>query len=160
MIATSAESVECLLEWFKETRKTTVALCDPLQIEDHVVQSSPDVSPPSWHLGHTTWFFETFLLRSFARGYQLYDPAFSFLFNSYYEAEGARIQKINRGVLSRPGVAEIHKYRESVDAAMDRLFSNINGDDSGNAERILELTELGIHHEKQHQELLLMDIKH
>ena len=91
-------AVQWLLDWYLETRKTTLDICQPLTIEDHVVQSSPDVSPPSWHLGHTTWFFETFLLRRFCPEYTAFESGFEFIFNSYYESAGDRIQKSNRGL--------------------------------------------------------------
>lgn len=169
-------AVQWLLDWYLETRKATLDLCAPLATEDHVVQSSADVSPPSWHLGHTTWFFETFLLKEFQEEYFLFDPEFHFIFNSYYESAGERIQKVHRGLLSRPTVATIHEYRHHVDDSMKKLLLSLadQGNHTGHiswskndpsagqdrASRILELVELGIHHEKQHQELLLMDIKH
>ncbi len=167
-------AVQWLLDWYLETRKTTLDICQPLTIEDHVVQSSADVSPPSWHLGHTTWFFETFLLRRFCTDYTPFESGFEFIFNSYYESVGQRIQKSNRGILSRPTVQEIHRYRSHVDEKIAALAKDL-WDQTGaatssgmipsqpsTAERheILQLIELGIHHEKQHQELLLMDIKH
>lgn len=166
-------AVQWLLDWYRETRKTTLEICQPLTIEDHVVQSSPDVSPPSWHLGHTTWFFETFILEQFNPDYTPFDSGFSFIFNSYYESAGKRIQKTNRGLLSRPTVQEIHRYRNHVDEEISALLAAAmegSGVDKGRSakgilsrgdySRIQELMELGIHHEKQHQELLLMDIKH
>jgi ergothioneine biosynthesis protein EgtB len=128
-----------------------VALAAPLSESDATLQSMEDASPAKWHLAHTTWFFETFLLRDKLPGYRLFSEAFPFLFNSYYEAEGARIARGQRGLLSRPSVAEILEWRAHVDAAMVPLL-----DDPACA----DLLELGIAHEQQHQELLLTDIKH
>jgi ergothioneine biosynthesis protein EgtB len=113
----------------------------------------PDVSPTKWHRAHTTWFFETFLLRPALEGYEPFDERYAFLFNSYYEAVGPRHQRDRRGLLSRPGIAEIAAYRAHVDAAMAQL-------DAPDPAAVADLLELGLHHEQQHQELLLMDIKH
>src|SRR5438477_4888422 len=138
---------------FGEVRALTDELAAPLSDEDQVVQSMPDVSPTKWHRAHTTWFFETFLLSPRVGRYCAFDPAYTYLFNSYYEAVGPRHPRPHRGLLSRPSVAEIARYRRYVDDAMHRLI-----DHAGDAE--VELIELGLHHEQQHQELLLMDIKH
>src|SRR5438874_1523235 len=138
---------------FRNVRAETEALAAPLSPEDQVVQSMPDVSPTKWHRAHTTWFFETFLLTPSFADYEVFDPAYAYLFNSYYEAVGPRHPRPQRGLLSRPSVAEIARYRRYVDDAMHRLI-----DHAGDAE--VELIELGLHHEQQHQELLLMDIKH
>lgn len=139
---------------FCSTRALTEALASPLSAEDQTVQSMPDVSPTKWHRAHTAWFFETFLLLPGLDGYRACDPAYAYLFNSYYQAVGAQYPRPERGMVSRPGIREIAEYRMHVDAAMETLL-----------ERRLEpsaasLIELGIHHEQQHQELLLMDIKH
>lgn len=139
---------------YEEVRSFTEALAEPLSAEDQTVQTMPDVSPTKWHRAHTTWFFETFLLGEHLPGYTPVDPAYGFLFNSYYEAVGPRHARPERGLLSRPGVAEIAAYRRSVDDSMARLLS------SGLQRRPAALVELGLHHEQQHQELLLMDIKH
>src|SRR5688500_17173799 len=112
-----------------------------------------DVSPTKWHRAHTTWFFETFVLAPHVAGYAPFDPAYAYLFNSYYEAVGPRHARPERGLLSRPGAADIARYRAHVDDAMAALL-----DDP--APVIADLVELGLHHEQQHQELLLMDIKH
>jgi ergothioneine biosynthesis protein EgtB len=142
---------------YEQVRRQTGALCKPLSTEDYVVQSMPEVSPTKWHLAHTSWFFETFLLKPYHRSYQEFDPNFSYLFNSYYNAIGDRHCRQNRGLLSRPTVQEIYAYRAHVDEHM--LGLPIDGDlaDSGKA---LSLVELGLHHEQQHQELMLTDIKH
>ena len=146
-----------LLGRFRDIRQFTEHLAAPLSPEDQTVQSMPDVSPTKWHLAHTTWFFETFLLQAFARGYQAFHPGFGYLFNSYYEAVGARHPRPLRGLLSRPGVAEIAAYRRHVTAAMERLIETA---DTARWSSIAPLLELGLNHEQQHQELLLMDIKH
>jgi ergothioneine biosynthesis protein EgtB len=142
---------------FDRVRRRSEALAAGLLPEDQTIQSMPDVSPTKWHLAHTTWFFETFLLAPHFPGYRVFHPAFGYLFNSYYEAVGARHPRPERGLLSRPGVAEIARYRDHVSEAMRRLV-----DTAGTAAwaGIAPLLELGINHEEQHQELILMDIKH
>lgn len=135
-------------------RSLTDALAAPLSAEDQTVQSMPDVSPTKWHRAHTTWFFEEFVLDRFAEGYTPFDPAYRFLFNSYYEAVGPRHARNERGLLSRPGVAEIAAYRQSIDGRMLELLG------AGDRPDLDEVVTLGLHHEQQHQELLLMDIKH
>ena len=147
-------TTETLTARYTEVRALTERLADPLSAEDQTIQSMPDVSPTKWHRAHTTWFFETFLLSPHLPGYTEFHPLYGYLFNSYYEAVGARHPRPERGLLSRPGVAEIAAYRRRVDAAMgDILDRPIDPDVAG-------LVELGLHHEQQHQELLLMDIKH
>jgi ergothioneine biosynthesis protein EgtB len=142
-----------LLERYRQIRALTEALAEPLSAEDQTVQSMPDASPTKWHRAHTTWFFETFLLVPHLPGYRPFDERYTFLFNSYYEAVGARHDRPARGLITRPGIAEIAQYRCHVDQAMERLLD----DPSPEAAR---LTELGLNHEQQHQELLLTDIKH
>lgn len=144
---------EDLTEIFHRVRDRTEALSAPLSPEDQMLQSMPDASPAKWHRAHTTWFFETFILQPYATGYRSFDPAFSYLFNSYYDAVGPRHPRPARGVLSRPGAAEIGDYRAHVDVAMRRLLA-------GGNPQVAELTWIGINHEQQHQELLLTDIKH
>jgi ergothioneine biosynthesis protein EgtB len=139
---------------FDDVRERTEDLASPLSPEDQTVQSMPDVSPTKWHRGHTTWFFETFVLPLHDAGYQPFHPAFGYIFNSYYEAIGSRQPRDQRGVISRPSVAEVGDYRRHVDKAMAELFV------SAALPETLSLVELGLHHEQQHQELLLMDIKH
>jgi ergothioneine biosynthesis protein EgtB len=129
-----------------------VALARPLSAEDQMVQSMPDASPTKWHLAHTSWFFETFLLAPRQAGYRAFDPRFAFLFNSYYEGIGPRIARDSRGLLSRPSLEEVAAYRRHVDDAMTRLLEAGGGEPA--------LVELGLHHEQQHQELILTDIKH
>jgi len=142
------------LDFFLETRKQTETIGSPLETEDYVVQPIVDVSPPKWHLGHTTWFFEEFILKPHLKGYQIFDEDFSFVFNSYYETVGKRVVRADRGNMSRPSVKKVYEYRHYVTAEMKQLFS-INQN-----KELLDLLEIGIHHEKQHQELLLTDIKY
>src|SRR5580658_9260934 len=146
-----------LLARFFAVRAETERLAAPLAPEDQVVQSMPDVSPTKWHLAHVTWFFETFILTRFDPAYRVFDPMFHYLFNSCYEAEGPRHPRPQRGLLSRPSCADVASYREHVEAAMARL---IDGAAEESWPDIAPLIELGGHHEQQHQELLLMDIKH
>ncbi|PWS30161.1 ergothioneine biosynthesis protein EgtB [Pedobacter paludis] len=143
-----------LAEQYIQIRKYSEKICAPLATEDYVVQPIVDVSPPKWHLGHTTWFFETFLLKPHAIGYQEYDENYNYVFNSYYETVGNRVIRTDRGNLSRPSVADIYKYRTYVDEAMVRFLNKpINGE-------LKELIDLGFNHEQQHQELLITDIKY
>ncbi|HUJ99535.1 MAG TPA: ergothioneine biosynthesis protein EgtB [Stellaceae bacterium] len=153
--APGAEERASLAHRYAAIRDATEALAAPLSAEDQTVQSMPDVSPTKWHRAHTTWFFETFLLSPHLPGYQPFHPAYGYLFNSYYEAVGPRHPRPERGLLSRPGIAEIAGYRAHVDAAMGELLAA-----DGSGDRVAALVELGLHHEQQHQELLLMDIKH
>src|SRR3954471_3111344 len=113
-----------LLDRFNYVRKRSEDICEPLQTEDYVVQPVADVSPPKWHLGHTTWFFETFILKPYLQDYKEFDPAFNFVFNSYYESVGTRVVRTDRGNLSRPTVGEVYQYRRYVDKAMDVFLSN------------------------------------
>ncbi|MGB8273796.1 MAG: ergothioneine biosynthesis protein EgtB, partial [Alphaproteobacteria bacterium] len=142
---------------YRAVRGATRALARPLAPEDQVVQSMPDASPTKWHLAHTAWFFETFVLGPFDPEYRVFDPRFGYLFNSYYEAAGPRHPRPERGLLSRPTVSEVAAYRDHVDEAMARLMARAGAADWG---RIEPLVELGLNHEQQHQELILTDIKH
>ncbi len=142
------------MDFFLETRKQSEIICEPLEIEDYVVQPVVDVSPPKWHLGHTTWFYEAFILKPHAAGYQEFDEDFSFVFNSYYETVGKRVVRSDRGNLSRPSVKQVYSYRAYVTDAIRSLFGK------SQKQELLDLLEIGIHHEKQHQELLLTDIKY
>ena len=142
---------------YAAVRSESLRLASRLSAEDQQIQSMPDVSPTKWHLAHITWFFETFLLRPHLKGYQPFDPAFGYLFNSYYEAVGERHPRPQRGLLSRPPLEHVLAYRAHVDAAMARLIAEANGRTWA---EIAPLLELGLHHEQQHQELILMDIKH
>jgi len=144
-----------LKDRYDEVRGQTEKLCRPLQLEDYVVSSMPDVSPTKWHLAHTSWFFETFMLGPHAPGYRSPDPRYAFLFNSYYVQAGERHCRAQRGLVTRPTVDEVYAYRHHVDDAMRELLAGLDAGDPA-----WELLELGLHHEQQHQELLLMDIKH
>lgn len=143
-----------LRDRYLEVRGRTEFLASRLAPEDQVVQSMPDTSPTKWHRAHVTWFFETFVLKPFSSTYVELDPDYAFLFNSYYEAAGPRHARAERGMVTRPNVAEVAEYRSHVDHAMSDLLT-----DPVPAE-VAELATLGLHHEQQHQELLLMDIKH
>ncbi|WP_192820749.1 ergothioneine biosynthesis protein EgtB [Rufibacter sp. LB8] len=142
---------------FKAVRAQTEALCAPLTPEDTVMQPMVDVSPPKWHLGHTTWFFETFVLVPYLKEYTLFHPQFPFLFNSYYNSMGSRVARSDRGTLSRPAISEIYAYRAHVDHHVARLLEEEIAALPSNAWPLLEL---GLHHEQQHQELLVTDIKY
>jgi ergothioneine biosynthesis protein EgtB len=144
-----------MLDRYQQIRQASEKICQPLEIEDYQIQSMPDVSPPKWHLAHTTWFFETFLLVPYLPGYSVFHPQFAYLFNSYYEAVGARHPRHQRGIISRPTVAEVYQYRAHVDQAMIELISKIPKHPD-----LIDIITLGLHHEQQHQELLLTDIKH
>ncbi len=145
-----------LAERFPAVRAQTEAIAAPLSPEDQQVQSMDDVSPTKWHLAHVTWFFETFLLRPNVPGYAEFHPDFNYLFNSYYEGVGPRHARPKRGLLTRPALDDVIAYRAHVDAAMSDMIDGISDDGGGG----VALIELGLHHEQQHQELALMDIKH
>jgi ergothioneine biosynthesis protein EgtB len=143
-----------LSDSFEKARRRTEDICAPLEMEDFVVQPVDFVSPPKWHIGHTTWFFETFILKPFRENYREFDAYYNFIFNSYYESVGIRVIRTHRGNLSRPTVADVYHYREYVDFHMKDLLSQES------TEQIINLVILGINHEEQHQELLLTDIKY
>ena len=144
-----------LRERFRQVRPASAAICAPLAVEDHVLQGMPDVSPPKWHLAHVSWFFETFLLQPFLPGYRCVDARYDALFNSYYLTHGQPFPRAQRGLLSRPTVAEVLYYRQQVNLAMEQLLDRPAGE---HLAQILQRLELGLQHEQQHQELLLMDI--
>jgi ergothioneine biosynthesis protein EgtB len=139
---------------FAAVRGVTMGLARPLSPEDCAIQSMPDASPVKWHLGHTTWFFETFVLAPHASGYRVFDPAYRVLFNSYYNAIGEKHPRPERGMLSRPRLEEVAAYRRHVDEAMERLL------DAPMTQEVDDLVALGLNHEQQHQELILTDVKH
>lgn len=141
------------MERYFAVRKYSEFICEPLLIEDYVVQPMEDISPPKWHLGHTTWFFEEVILLKFLKDYKRFHARYPFLFNSYYEGLGDRVEQPDRGSLSRPTVAEVHEYRAHVDQHMIRILSDM-------PEGVDALIELGMNHEHQHQELLYADIKY
>ncbi len=143
-----------IINTYKDIRSNTERICKPLKTEDYVVQIAEFASPAKWHIAHTTWFFETFILLPYAKDYSVFDADFAFLFNSYYNNLGDRVLRTNRGNLTRPTVDEVYAYREYVDSAMSQFLEG-NTDD-----KILQLVTLGLNHEQQHQELLLTDIKY
>jgi len=142
-----------LTEHYRQVRAQTLALVAPLSAEDCAAQSMPEASPAKWHLAHTSWFFETFVLERWEAGFRPFDAAFRVLFNSYYNAVGDKHPRPQRGLLTRPGLDEVLAYRADVDARMQRLLAQADA-------HVHELVELGLHHEQQHQELLLTDILH
>lgn len=151
--AARGADIGALGERLLATRRLTSRLAEPLSDEDQTVQSMEDASPAKWHLAHTTWFFETFLLPKYQEGYRPFRDDFAYCFNSYYEAEGPRHPRPRRGLLTRPSAAEVRAYRDHVDQALEKLL------DRGNLPPgALDIVELGINHEQQHQELLLTDI--
>ncbi len=149
-------TVRCndLLIQFSGVRARTESICDPLEIEDYSVQPIPDVSPPKWHLAHSTWFFEQFILTDYSPSYKIFSKDFAFLFNSYYNGAGERVLRPNRGLMTRPTVQEVMEYRRYVTKQMEALL--VDQQDP----TILDLVEIGINHEQQHQELLAYDIKY
>ena len=140
-----------LAQRLAETRQLTLDLAAPLSDADATIQPHPDASPAKWHLAHTTWFFETFILRDHVPGYRLFDERWPYLFNSYYEGEGERHARPRRGMLSRPSLDEVREWRISVDEALQAELPKLSTE-------VLKLVDLGIHHEQQHQELFLTDI--
>ncbi|MFC7500874.1 ergothioneine biosynthesis protein EgtB [Nocardioides sp. GCM10030258] len=150
-------TADSILQRYDEVRSHTERLAAPLSPEDQTVQSMPDVSPTKWHRAHVTWFFETFLLADNEAGFAPYQETYWFLFNSYYEAVGPRYARAERGVISRPGAHDVGVYRSNVD---DRVRTLVDALDQGSIDKLAATIELGFHHEQQHQELLLMDIKH
>lgn len=146
---------DTVLSRFQQIRKQTEHICRPLQAEDYVVQPIVDVSPPKWHLGHTSWFFEQFVLSAHKTGYRLFHPDFAFVFNSYYESVGKRVMRTNRGNLSRPAVEEVYKYRAYINEQMAEYLQEQEATDE-----VRYIIELGLQHEQQHQELLVYDIKY
>src|SRR5262245_58473986 len=141
---------------FLQTRDISERICAPLQTEDYVIQSMDDVSPPKWHLGHTSWFFETFLLGKFQKDYQPFHNKYNFIFNSYYESIGSRVLRPTRGLLSRPTVNDVYKYRKAITDRMTTLTNNLDDRDRN---LFNFLTDFGINHDKKHQELLYFDVK-
>jgi len=165
----ASESSPLVAKWrhrYEKVRRFTEKICEPLEIEDYVVQSMPDASPVRWHLAHTTWFFETFLLRE-QSWYHPWNKEYEQLFNSYYNGVGKPFPRPQRGLLTRPTVKEVYEYRRHVDEAIGRWFSQFDGDVQDNPSetalpenQLLDVLEIGLHHEQQHQELILTDLKH
>jgi ergothioneine biosynthesis protein EgtB len=166
-ITSSSISQPPLIDQFTAVRARTERLCRPLAIEDYVVTAMTDASPAKWHLAHTTWFFETFILSKFLPSYRVYDPAFLYLFNSYYVQAGERHCRAQRGLVTRPTVAEVYEYRRAVDDAMYVLLSEYLDDEmtsesesTNTRNDLIALVTIGLNHEQQHQELLLTDLKY
>jgi ergothioneine biosynthesis protein EgtB len=149
--------MEGLFARYREVRRQTEAICAPLETEDYVVQPMPDASPAKWHLAHSSWFFETFILKPCAAGYREADPRYHYLFNSYYVGAGERHPRAERGMLTRPTVSEVYQYRAHIDRAMGELLC---GAPEGEGSGLEALVTLGLHHEQQHQELLVTDTKY
>ena len=154
--STSERRAAALLARYRAVRAFTETLCAPLTVEDHMIQSMPDASPARWHLGHTTWFFQMFVLRP-RSDYTTPDPMYEHLFNSYYNAVGSPYPRPKRGIVSRPTVAEVREWRRLVDEHVERLLQE---DDPESLVDVLPVIEIGLHHEQQHQELILTDVKH
>jgi len=148
---------DALIAEFDRVRRTTETLCEPLAIDDYQIQSIVQTSPPKWHIAHVTWFFEAFVLPHFMSGYKPFHPRYDFLFNSYYYTQGDMHPRSKRGLLSRPTVEEIYQYRTYVNDRMRELIDSV---DDAEWEALAFRVTLGLNHEQQHQELLLMDIKH
>mgnify|MGYP000312097006 CR=1 FL=1 len=149
-----SSNLTSLKEKFLATRAHTEYICEPLEIEDYSVQPTDDVSPPKWHLAHTTWFFEQFVLVDHVKDYTIYEEDFAYLFNSYYNNAGERVLRPNRGLMTRPTVMQVAAYRKHVTNSIATLLDNDTSDD------VSTLIEIGINHEQQHQELLAYDIKY
>jgi ergothioneine biosynthesis protein EgtB len=154
-VAAKTATAETLSHQYQRVRSVTLGICEPLATEDYVVQSMPDASPAKWHLAHTSWFFEQFLLRPLLHGYPLFHEKYEYLFNSYYQTVGPMHQRPRRGLLTRPAVAEVMRYREHVDEHMLKLLDSLPHDGA-----VSQLTAIGLNHEQQHQELMYTDLKH
>ena len=153
--ASPATAEATLLDRYRAVRRASMRIVEPLETEDFCIQSMPDVSPAKWHLAHATWFFEQFVLEAFVEGYAPHHPAYSVLFNSYYNAIGPQHCRVRRGVLSRPTVAEVLDYRRVIDGRVAALLEERPGD-----AELARVMTLGLHHEQQHQELMVTDLKH
>src|SRR6266513_3360596 len=153
----SGQQTVSTADLYIQVRARTMEIVAPLEIEDYVIQTAEFMSPARWHIGHTSWFFET-VLQAHQPGYKVYRHDYLFYFNSYYEGFGARIERPRRGTRSRPTVAETKKYRAHIDEQMSRFIEDVSSRDD--AESIFKIVRLGLEHEMQHQELLVYDIKH
>ena len=156
-LSAQSASRESFIEQYQRVRRFTEHLCEPLVTEDYVIQSMPDVSPTKWHIAHVTWFWETFLLLPALPGYQSLHPQYAYLFNSYYNTLGQRHCRPKRGLISRPTVEETYAYRRYVDEHVLDLVEQL---DEGQLTALAPIMTLGLHHEQQHQELMVTDIKH
>jgi ergothioneine biosynthesis protein EgtB len=156
-VAARSPERPALIERFQQVRDSSESLCAPLVTEDYVIQSMPDCSPTKWHLAHVSWFFETFLLKPFASGYTAPNPDYVYLFNSYYNAVGDKYPRPQRGLISRPTVDEVYRFRAHVDEQVADLLECAEEDEFS---RLAPIVTLGLHHEQQHQELIVTDLKH
>ena len=156
LIAPPDTATASLTERYQQVRQQTEYLCAPLKTEDYVVQPIEDVSPPKWHLAHTTWFFESFILTPYQPNYRVFDESFNYIFNSYYESMGEKMLRHHRGNMTRPSTEEIYRYRAYVDEQMQEMMNSTVMEQQSD---LSSLIVLGLHHEQQHQELLLTDIK-
>ncbi len=154
--AIQSANIRELARRYAAVRAFTHTLCEPLSAEDCCLQSMPDASPTRWHLAHTSWFFETFLLKA-DPAYRVFDEHYEVLFNSYYNSVGEQFPRARRGLLSRPSVAQVYDYRRHIDEAVDGWFASGRLDDDAELANVIEW---GIQHEQQHQELMLTDVKH
>ncbi|GAB3195900.1 ergothioneine biosynthesis protein EgtB [Pontibacter aydingkolensis] len=152
-----AAAPQQVLQQYKQIRTQTEHICQPLEPEDTVVQPIVDVSPPKWHMAHTSWFFETFLLKPHLPGYKEFHPQYGYLFNSYYNSVGSRVQRDQRGTLTRPPLRDIYTFRQHIDEHMQKLLQSISDDKLA---ALMPVLQLGLQHEQQHQELLITDIKY
>src|SRR5436305_9789590 len=155
--AVADSKATAIADLYNSVRARTLKIVAPLEIEDYVIQTAEFMSPPRWHIGHTSWFFET-VLQKFQPDYRTYSEDFLFYFNSYYEGFGARIERPKRGTRSRPTVAETKQYRAHIDEQMSRFIEDVSSRDD--ADEIVKIVRLGLEHEMQHQELLVYDIKY
>lgn len=153
--AVITRQVNHVAQKFSNIRQQTEIICKPLEVEDFVVQPIIDVSPPKWHLAHTTWFFENFILKDFKKDYKLFHKDYGFMFNSYYESEGDKVLRADRGNMTRPTTGDVFKFRAYVDEQMNEFLA---GEEI--QEKVYDILELGLQHEQQHQELLITDIKY
>jgi ergothioneine biosynthesis protein EgtB len=156
-MATDLKPITDLATRYHDVRATSEKLCEPLEVEDYVVQSMADTSPTKWHLAHVSWFFETLVLKPHLPGYKPIDDRYAFLFNSYYNTLGEQFSRPDRGLVTRPTVAEVHEYRRHVDESMEALFERGSSAGITLPEVIIDI---GLHHEQQHQELIVTDVKH
>lgn len=155
-----SNDIERVLADFVEVRNFSEKLCEPLKPEDYNLQAIAETSPAKWHLAHTSWFFETFILKNFQSNYSCFDPQYEYLFNSYYNSIGKQYPRPDRGLLSRPDVEEVYKYRRHITKKTLEFVNHLAGENSNYLAEVLGLIRLGINHEQQHQELLLTDLKY
>ncbi|WP_299699982.1 ergothioneine biosynthesis protein EgtB [uncultured Pontibacter sp.] len=157
MSVLEASQIQAVAQRFALTRAQTEKICQPLEPEDTVVQPMVDVSPPKWHMAHTTWFFEQFVLQPYLKNYKVFHPNYSFLFNSYYNSVGNRVQRAERSTLTRPPLRDVYSFREHVNEHIEQLLHTL---DEEKLSELMPVLELGLQHEQQHQELLITDIKY